>query len=643
MSRSPSVDRRNFLKGAALAGAGSLVAPADAPAVTPAVPTPPASVPRVSPLPEVDPPTDVEVLTEGRSGSDFMVDVLKSIGFEYIFSNPGSSLRGLHESIINYSGNTNPEFITCCHEETSVAMGHGYAKIEGRPICVFAHGTVGLQHASMAIYNAYCDRVPVYIVLGNTLDATLRRPGAEWDHCVQDAAGMVRDYVKWDDTPLSLPHFAESAVRAYKVAMTPPMEPVVLVVDSELQENPIREDLKIHIPKLTLPTPPQGDSGAVAEAARWLVDAESPVIVADRAARTPAGMALLVELAELLQAPVIDQSGRLNFPSRHPLNQSFRREKYIANADVVLGLELTDFYGTVNAYKDVLHRNSRRITKPGAKLISITVGDLNTKSNYQDQQRYYEVDLAIAADAEATLSSLIENVKRLVTADRKRVYQERGTKLAAARLEELAQAREDATYAWDATPISVARMCTELWNQICGEDWSLVSYLGHLDWWPLRLWDFTKYYQFNGGPGAYGIGYSAPASAGAALANRKHGRLTVCIQDDGDLMYGPGVLWTAAHHRIPLLSIMHNNHAYHQEMMHIQRMCCRRSRGVDRGGIGTTMTDPKIDFATVAKGMGVYAEGPIIDPKDLGPAISRAIAVVKRGEPALVDVNTQPR
>ena len=206
-------------------------------------------------------------------------------------------------------------------------MAHGYFKAEGKPMAVLCHGTVGLQHAAMAIYNAYCDRVPVYIMAGNSLDATLRRPGVEWAHSVQDAAAMVRDYIKWDDQPVSLPHFAESAVRAYKIAMTPPMMPVLLVVDGGLQEDPISPEVtsRLRIPRLTLATPPQGDSGAVAEAARLLVDAQNPVIVADRAARTPAGIARLVELAETLQAPVVDQGGRMNFPSRHPLNQSEQR------------------------------------------------------------------------------------------------------------------------------------------------------------------------------------------------------------------------------------------------------------------------------------------------------------------------------
>ena len=588
---------------------------------------------------------EVEVLTADRTGSDFMVDIIKSLGFEYICSNPGSSFRGLQESVINYGGNRDPEFITCCHEESSVAMAHGYAKIEGKPAGVFAHGTVGLQHAAMAIYNAYCDRAPVYLILGNTFDATMRRPGVEWAHSVQDAAAMVRDYVKWDDMPVSLPHFAESAVRAYKIALTPPMMPVLLVADSELQEKPVPEGAKLRIPKLTLTAPPQGDSGAVAEAAQLLVAAENPVLIADRAGRTAAGMKYLVELAETLQAPVIDEAGRMNSPTRHPLNHSDRRGALIANADVILGLELWDFWGTVHSLRDQLHRSSRSVTKPGVKLISITAADLFTKSNYQDFQRYAELDLAIAADAEATLPALIEAVKRLLNGDRKRAFQDRRAKLDAARQDALERMRAEASYAWDASPISTARLSAELWAQIKDKDWSLVSTASSPSNWPRRLWAFDKYYQCIGGSGGAGVGYNAPAALGAALANRKHGRLSINIQNDGDLMYAPGVLWTAAHHRIPLLNIMHNNRAYHQEVMHIQRMANRHNRGISNVNvnIGTTIDNPNIEYAKLAQSMGQYAEGPITDPKDLGPAIRRALEVVQRGEPALIDVVTQPR
>ncbi|HLG57765.1 MAG TPA: thiamine pyrophosphate-dependent enzyme [Vicinamibacterales bacterium] len=643
MSKKLSVDRRNFLKSAAVTGAALVPGAVAVDAVQQAAPSAQATAP--IPPREVDPSGNVEVLTTDRPGGDFMVDVLKTLNFDYIASNPGSSFRGIHESIINYGGNQSPEFITCCHEESSVAMAHGYFKAEGKPMAVLCHGTVGMQHAAMAIYNAYCDRVPVYILAGNSLDATLRRPGVEWSHSVQDAAAMVRDFIKWDDQPISLPHFSESAVRAYKIAMTPPMMPVLVVIDGGLQEDPISPEItsRLRIPKLTLTTPPQGDSGAVAEAARLLVNAQNPVIVADRAARTPAGLTRLIELAEALQAPVVDQGGRMNFPSRHPLNQSASARQLVANADVILGLELTDFWGTVSAVRDGLMRTSRSLIKPGTRLISITALDLATKGNYQDFQRYPEVDIAMAADAEATLPALTEACKRLTTTERRAVFQERGKTLAQAHASALDRARAEAAYGWDATPISTARLTSELWAQIKTEDWALVAESGIMSDWTSQLWSVDKYYQSLGGSGGAGVGYGAPASIGAALANKKHGRLSVAIQGDGDFLYAPGVWWTAAHHRIPLLAVMHNNRAYHQEVMHLQRMANRHQRGITRAHIGTTIDNPSVDFAKIAQGLGVHAQGPITSPADLGPAIKRALEVVKRGEPSLIDVVTQPR
>jgi acetolactate synthase-1/2/3 large subunit len=640
-SETRSLDRRAFLKSAAV-GAAALAANPTASRAQQieARNAPPSPLPAES---EIGTPAKLEVLTETRSGSDFMVDVIKSLGIEYVCSNPGSSFRGLHESVINYGSNKNPEFITCCHEESSAAMAHGYAKIEGKPLAILAHGTVGLQHASMAIYNAWCDRVPIYIIVGNIVDATKRIGAVEWAHSVQDAAVMVRDYVKWDDTPASLPHFAESAVRAYKIAMTPPTLPVLLVADAELQENPIPDNLEVHIPKLGQFTPPEGDSAAIAEAARMLVNAQNPVLLADRLGRTPAGMKNLIDLAEALQAPVISRPGRMNFPSRHPLNQTDRANALIREADVILGLEMSDFWGNVNSFRDQMRRTSETLIKPGTKLISINSDDLYTKSNYQDFDRLPEVDLAIAADGETTLPALTEAVKRLLTDDKRRAREARGAQLAKAHQQTLARDREAAAVAWDASPISTARLCAELWNQIKGRDWSLVSTTPFISNWPQRLWNMDKHYHYIGTQGGYGIGYGAPAAVGAALANRKYGRLSVNIQCDGDLMYAPGVLWTAAHHQIPLLSVMHNNRGYHQEVMQVQIMADRRNRGIDRANIGTTIAAPNIEYAKLAQSMGMYGEGPINDPKDLGPALKRALEVVNRGEPAVVDVVTQPR
>ena len=636
-----SVNRRDFLKNVAASAAVMATPGAASPSPAPITGTP-GAIP-ISAEAELRALAPVEILTTERTGSDFMVDVIKSLDIEYVCANPGSSFRGLHESVVNYGGNRSPEFITCCHEESSVGMGHGYAKIAGKPLLVMAHGTVGLQHAAMAVYNAYCDRVPIVIIAGNILDATRRISQVEWAHSVQDAASILRDYVKWDDLPISLAHFAESAVRAYKIALTPPMMPVLLIVDGELQENPIASDATLRVPKLTPTSPPQGDSGAVDEAARLLVAAENPVLIAGRAARTPAGMTNLLELAETLQIPVIDQMDRMNFPTRHPLNQTERSRELISGADVILGLEVNDFWGALHAFRDQMERTSRPIARPDAKTISINSANLSVKSNYQNFQRYAEVDVDIPADAEATLPALTESVKRHMDAGRKNVFAERRAKLVDAHDQSLQRARAAATYAWDASPISTARLSAEIWAQIKNEDWSLVSTATFVNRWPHRLWAFDKHHQYIGNAGGYGIGYNAPASVGAALANRKHGRLSVNIQCDGDLMYAPGVLWTAAHHRIPLLTVMHNNRAYHQEVMQVQIMANRHSRGIDRANIGTTLSDPPIDYAKLAQSMGVYGEGPISDPKELGPAITRAIQVVKRGEPALIDVLTQAR
>jgi acetolactate synthase-1/2/3 large subunit len=622
--RSPSAGRRRFLQGATLAGASVFGLPRQVLAEQPAVPSAAAST-----------------TTQIDSGGDLMVDVLKSLGLEFIATNPASSFRGLHESIINYGGNRMPELLTCTHEELAVAMAQGYAKMAGKPMGVLVQGVVGLQHAAMALYNAWCDRVPVYVLTGNIVDADKRSAMMEWTHSAIDPGALVRDFVKWDDQPASLQHFAESAVRAYKLATTPPMAPVMLSLDAELQESPIAERAQLRIPRLPRTALPQGDSGAVAEVASLLVAADSPVILADRVARTPAGMDLLVELAETLQCAVVDLGGRSNFPSRHALNQTFQRARNVSQADVLLGLELTDFWGQLHSTSR-LRRQSRSVTRNGAKTISIGCGDLFTKSNYQDAQRFAPVDLSIAADAESTLPSLIDAVKRLTGGRRSAAMRARGRALAATHQEAVERARSEATIGWDSSPITVARLCAELYKQIRAEDWSLVG-TGINMTWPQRLWNFDAPYRWNGGSGGFGVGYAAPGALGAALANRAHSRLTVTIQSDGDLLYGPGVLWTAAHHRIPILYVMHNNRAYHQELMYVQSMANRMSRGIRNAHVGTVLADPNIDFAMMARSFGVYAEGPITDPKDLGAALGRAIAVVKDGEPALVDAFVEPR
>jgi acetolactate synthase-1/2/3 large subunit len=601
--RKPVVDRRSFLTGAATGAAAALIAKQ-----APATAQPAAAEPTVQ--------------ATGRPASDFMVDIFKSLDMEYMFSMCASSFMGIHESVLNYAGNKNPQSITCTHEEISVAMANGYAKIEGKPVLVCAHATVGAQHAAMALYDAWADRVPIYLVLGNTNDAADRQGEVFWLHSAQDPCALVREFTKWDDNPASLTHFAESAVRAYKIAMTPPLGPVAIVVDEKMQEEHAPADARI--PTLNVPTPPAADSGAIAEVAKLLVAAENPVILASRAARTPAGLSLMVELAEALQAGVVDSRRRLNFPTRHPLSGGSA-----AQADVVLALEGGDIANV-----------ARQARQRSAKVVSITATHLFQRSNYQDFQRYAEVDISIAADAEASLPALIEEIRRLTTDARREAFRQRGVRIAEANRRTFEQARVDASHGWDASPVSTARLSMELWAQLKNEDWSYVT--GWVNW-PLRLWDFTKHHQYIGRAGAEGVGYYAPASVGAALANKKHGRISVSIQPDGDLMVAPGALWTAAKYQVPILIVMQNNRAYHQEVMWFQRAALMRNRSLELTQEGFGLGPPNIDFAKMAESLGLGSSGPISDPKDLAAAIRRGIGVVKRGEPYLIDVVTQPR
>ncbi len=612
------VDRRGFLKGAAAgaaAGAASLVTH------VPVARAQSADRPQ-SPLPtsaalarENGPATMVDPRIVENPASDYMVDVLRALGVEYVAANPGSSFDALQESVINYGRNTAPEWLTCLHEESAVAMAHGWAKIEGKPTLMpILHGVTGIQHASMAVYNAYVDRVPLLIASGLEYD------GAIAAHNATDMAGMIRGYLKWDHQPQTLDQFSSSILRAYRLAVTPPMAPTMVVLENRIGKEALGQN-RPAVPRLTVPAPPSADIGSIREVAKLLVAAENPRINAGRLARTPRGIEMLVELAELLQAPVASGPDRVNFPSRHPLAGTGAGQP-----DLVLNLEAG---GSGNAR--------------GVKTIAITAAELLATSNYNVLSDSPQADLLIEADGEASLPALLEEIKRLITADRRRAFNERGLKHAEANARVRAQAIASARLGWDSTPVSLARLAAELWPLIKNEDWSLVCPQTFISNWPNRLWNMDKLYRHTGGRGGEGMGYGAPAAVGAALANRKYGRLSINIQQDGDLNYAPGVLWTAVHHKIPLLTIMHNNRGYHAEVMYVQREANVRNRGVDRAHIGTRLIEPHIDYAKMAQTYGMYGEGPIADPDELVPALKRGIERVKHGEPALIDVVTQPR
>jgi thiamine pyrophosphate-dependent acetolactate synthase large subunit-like protein len=628
----PTAGRRDFLKGVASASAAGVALVQQTQAATPAVP----SNSKLSDL-------DAKAVESGRliprPGSDFMVDVIKSLNVEYVAANPGSSFRSLHESVVNYGANKSPELITCLHEESSVAIAHGYAKAAGKPMAVMAHGSVGFQHAAMAVYNAWCDRVPVIMFGGNGIDADKRRPGTEWSHSVQDPALLLRDYVKWDDAPGSLQHFAESTVRAYRVATTGQMGPVVIMADIDLQEDAIHGKPPT-IPKLRPTLPLQGDTGALQEAAQLLLNAKNPVIMADRAARNQDGVKALVKLAESLQAPVIDLGGRMNFPNTHHLCLSDMKRALVRDADVILMLEVYDPWGQVNGLSDPF-KTVRPEAKADVKIITIGMNDVSIRSNYQDFQRFLSVEMAIPGEAQASMPVLTEYILKNATAAQKASFEARREQMKKRWDQQLKEAKEGAALGWDASPISTARLAMETFEVIKNEPWCLA--VSDRIAWARKLWPTTQYHQMLGGSGGQGVGYGLPASVGAALANKSLGRMTVTFQPDGDLLYAPGALWTAAHHKIPLLMVMHNNGGYYQEVMHLQRMASLHNRRTDQAWIGNSLRNPDIDFAKIAQGMGVWAEGPIKDPSQLKGALQRALAEVKQGRPALLDVVCQAR
>jgi thiamine pyrophosphate-dependent acetolactate synthase large subunit-like protein len=630
-----TVDRRKFLKGAAAGAAGAAGALAGGPGAAQQS-TPAAARPGVAR------PTDADARAEfvppepriGASfithpGSDYMVDVLKALDFDYVAVNPGSAFEGLHESIINHGGNRKPEILTVLHEEAGAAIAHGYAKAAGKPMMTLMHGTVGLLHASMGLFQAWCDRVPVFAVVGHARNPTsvVNRP-----HSAQDMGSIVRDFMKMDDEPTELEVFGNIAMRAYALGRTPPMGPTLLVVDSELQEAPIADPARLTVPRLTLPSIPQGDAGAVREAARLLAAAERPLIRTGKLGRTSAGWDRVIELAELLQAPVdVGTYGSWqDFPSWHALYGSGGPDY---RPDVILGLELNDMTASVRA-----------VRASGGKTISICSEYLSQGHNIHDFGNYSEVDVAIAADGEATLPSLIEELRRQSSSSAARSRSARAATIAAAHKTIREREIDDARYGWNGSPISVPRMIAELGRQIQNDDWAIVSGHQFTGQWQRRLLNHDRFYRYNGDCGGFGIGYDTPASVGGALAHKAHGRLPIGIVGDGDFNFvGAGALWTAAHHKIPLLLVIHNNRAYHAEVMLVQRTAARRGRGNDNVDIGNVIRDPAPDYAKIAQGFGVYAEGPISDPNALGPAFERALARVRAGEPALVDVISQPR
>ena len=640
-SQRPGFGRRRFLKGAATGAAALVTTTQQAEAQATGGDRPaPAPAPTQAALDReagnIRPPAKARKIA--RPGSDLMVQTIKELGIEFVAANPGSSFEGLQESFINYGNppNVMPEFITALHEESAVSMAHGYAKAEGKPMLALLHGTIGIQHGAMSIYQAYHDRTPVLIIAGNDPDFIQA-------HTAHDMAGMVRSYTKWDAQPKTLEETLRAIQRAYNEAVTAPMAPTLVVIDSEIQKD---DATGAAVPKYLPPAHKTADSTQVKQIAKGLVEAQNPRIAVGRL-RTPEGVKAAVELAELVGASVSTAatSGPMSFPQRHPLCGPGAGTEY----DYTLGLERSagaqfSWALTPGANAFIAGPVTSKIS--GRDAGGIGFGGLDGLARGSGG-RDNSGPLPIEADAEASIPLLIEEVKRQLTADKRARIQQRAAKHARAnhdaRVTELTLAVESKRAGWNGSPISTARLYAELWPLIENEDWCLASPTGFSSSHNDQLWDHNRPYSYLGSQGAGGMGYGLQACVGAGLAARSRNRIVVNIQCDGDLNYAPGALWTAVHHKLPVLTVMHNNRAWHQEFMFVEYMAGVRGRGGDRAHIGSTLRDPYIDYTKMAASYGMAGEGPISDPSKLPAALRRGVAAVKRGEPYLIDVITQPR
>ncbi|HET7298031.1 MAG TPA: thiamine pyrophosphate-binding protein, partial [Burkholderiales bacterium] len=425
-----------------------------------------------------------------RWASDVIVDMLHAYDFPYAALNPGASYRGLHDSMVNYGGNR-PAMMLCQHEETAVQIAHGYAKASGRPMVAILHNLVGLLHANMAIYYAYADRAPVFII-GATgpMDETKRRPRIDWIHSALVQGEAVRAYTKWDYQPTVIDGVPESFARAYAVMMTEPRGPIYMCYDAWLQEQPLEHE--VALPKSSaakVPSPLAPDPAALERAAEMLAATKRPAIIAEYVGREPAGFHALVELAETLGAPVYDVNSRLNFPSRHPLNLSMVKHVF-RDADLILCLDTRDWERPTTELVSTT-REVTSLVPADCKWIDIGFGDLEISSWAMDYQRLAHADLRILADTTLAIPTLTKLLaSRPVKRDSwLRTVAELRQK---AHAKWQAEAKED----WDASPITLPRLATEVWNAIKSEDWVLAA--GTLDDRARQIWDFDKPYRHAG-------------------------------------------------------------------------------------------------------------------------------------------------
>ena len=572
-------------------------------------------------------------------GSDYMVEVLRELGVKYIALNPGASYRGLHDSLVNF-GSGGPEMVLCTHEEIAVAIANGYFRVTGEPIATGLHNVVGLQHASMAIFNAWCDRSAILNLGGGGPQDANHRRSTDWVHTALVQGNVVRDYVKYDDQPNSIEATPESLLRAMRTAMTDPKGPVYVCLDSDVQELRLDESLPVPDVSLFKPAaPPAPNPAALAEAADMLAGAAWPVIITGEIGRNPSSLPAVVELAETLGCAVVDAEGRFGFPSTHSLDLTTARERALGEADVVLALDVPSL--GVPLGPSVRERGALTLATPrGAKVIHVTLLDQERQNWVTDNQWLLPVAVPIAADTSQAIPLLTAVIRERLAGGHASAIEERRARVSAMHDEVRAASDKWIRDNWDKTPISTARLYGEIAERVKGKEWAMVHTHGRRS---REVLELTEHAHELGGGRAGGVGYGLPSSVGAALAYKGTGRLCISVLGDGDFLMTSNALWTAAHCDIPLLAVVFNNRSYYNDEEHQERMARWRDRPVENKGIGIQINDPEPDFATLARAFSVAGFGPVTDPAQLGAALDQAIEVVRSGKPALIDVVTQPR
>ncbi|HEY1384733.1 MAG TPA: thiamine pyrophosphate-binding protein, partial [Dongiaceae bacterium] len=483
-------------------------------------------------------PREVAPETEEKAGlgwnSDVIADLIKQYGFPFITLNPGASYRGLHDSLVNHNGNE-PPMLLCQHEKIAVQIAHGYAKATGQPLAVIVHNVVGLLHATMGIYYAYTDRAPVFVI-GATgpMDEGKRRPRVDWQHTANVQGTQIRDYVKWDYQPGGIDGVVDSFARAYSIMMTEPRGPIYMCYDAALQEAPLAAPIVLPSPaSAKAPSRIAPDPKALEEAADRLVKAEWPVLLPQFVGRDPNGFSDMVALAETLGAPVVDTQWRLNFPTGHPLDLRMNQEVF-AQADLIALLDCRDWERPTHV-NDRISRTLKPLYPKGCQWLDIGFADIEISKWATDYQRFPDCAQRVLGDTALALPQLTSLIARRAAVDTRlgRRIADRKDSVAKMHEAQVAAWREEARQDWDAQPITLPRLASEVWARIKDEDWVLTT--NAFEDWALKLWHFDRSYRWPGR--ALGTGTQIGMATGVALAHRGTGRLVVDCQTDGDLMF----------------------------------------------------------------------------------------------------------